>query len=57
MAHALGCLGLCVSLLCALAFAVRADPAEDAQLRAQLLRLSQRRIFKVHYVGGKVRGC
>jgi hypothetical protein len=48
MAHALGCLGLCLSLLCAVAFAVRGDPAEDAELRAQLLRLSQRRIFFGH---------
>ncbi len=49
MAHALGCLGLCLSLLCALAFAVRAEPAQDdTEPRAQLLRLSQRRIFFGH---------
>jgi hypothetical protein len=49
MAHALGCLGLCLSLVCALAFAVRADPAQDdTELRAQFLRLSQRRIFFGH---------
>jgi hypothetical protein len=37
-----GCLGLCLSL-CALA--VRGDASQDAELRAELVRLSQRRIF------------
>jgi serine acetyltransferase len=56
MAHALGCVGLCLSFLCALAFAVRADPAQDdTELRAQLLRLSQRRILdnQFHLMGGE----
>jgi hypothetical protein len=35
-------------MLCALAFAARADSAPDAELSAQLLRLSQRRIFFGH---------
>jgi hypothetical protein len=48
MAHPLGCLGLCLCLLCALAFAVRAAPSQDSGLGAQLLRLSQRRIFFGH---------
>ena len=47
-AHALGCLGLCLSFLCALAFEARAHPTPDTELRAQLLRLSQRRIFFGH---------
>jgi len=43
--HLSGWLGLYLTLLCAAAFAAR---AEDAGLRAELLRLSQRRIFFGH---------
>jgi len=46
--HHPGLAGLCLSLLCALAMAVRADPSQDAGLRSDLLRLSHRRIFFGH---------
>jgi len=46
--HHPGCLELCLSLLCAVAFAGRAAPSRDGGLRAELLRLSQRRIFFGH---------
>jgi hypothetical protein len=46
--HDPGCIGLCLSLLCAGAFAARANPSRDAGLHADLLRLSQRRIFFGH---------
>ena len=46
--HQLGYLGLCLSLLCAMALAVRAGTSQDAVLHAQLARLSQRRIFFGH---------
>jgi hypothetical protein len=46
--HHLGCLGLCLSLVCGLALAARTDASQDDALHAQLLRLSQRRIFFGH---------
>src|ERR1700737_1910521 len=46
--HHLGCFWLCLSFLSAVPFAGRAAQSEDAQLRAELLRLSQRRIFFGH---------
>src|ERR1700730_1772553 len=46
--HHLGCFGLCLSFLSGVPFAGRAAQSEDAQLRAELLRLSQRRIFFGH---------
>jgi len=47
-AHDTGIAGLSLSLLCALAMALRADPSQDDGLRSDLLRLSQRRIFFGH---------
>jgi len=42
------CLGLCISLWCALAIAAHADSMEDTDLRAQLQTLSRRRVFFGH---------
>src|SRR6267378_986888 len=46
--HHLGCLGLCLSLVCGVALAARTDASHDDALHAQLLRLSQPRIFFGH---------
>ena len=46
--HDPGVAGLCASLLCAVAIAMRADPLQDAGLRSDLVRLSHRRIFFGH---------
>jgi hypothetical protein len=46
--HAVGWLEICMSAACAIGFAARGDSAQDDELRAELLRLSERRIFFGH---------
>jgi hypothetical protein len=46
--HDVGWLEVCLYAACAIGFAARADPAQDGDLRAELLRLSERRIFFGH---------